>query len=368
MGLKVGLVARCLNTNHIRGMGRYVFELIRESQAHDDIEWCLFGDDTKTQMSIPAQARAHPDIFEFRGDRFHFWEQIGLPLRAIKRDVDLLHCTESTLPLWQPKPTVVTVHDTLMWGEPRKGLENTYLNRLLPAAMNKSAAIITISESSKNDILNKWPWLESKLSVIYHGIASEYFLPDNTGLPTSLKSYIGDTPYIVYLGGPIERKRFSWALNVFAHAKLKPLKLIACGFGADARRNAMHDLPAELQDSVHFAEFLSDSDLLALYKNAQAVLYPTLYEGFGFPAIEAQAAGVPVLFSALGSLAELIGPLSMVLPPYDLEAWSNALNESLSMGDERIEKAKAAKQWARRFSWKESAEKHLAVYRKVISN
>lgn len=366
MSFKIGLVARCLNTAHVRGMGRYLYELIRQSKHNADLGWYLFGDDSRQQMTVPPDAHTHVDVFEFKGDRFHLWEQIGLPLRTLKHKVDVLHCTESTLPLWQPKPTVVTVHDTLMWDEPLEGkIANTYFNRLLPAAMKKSAAVITISESSKNDILKKWPWLESKLTVIPHGIASEYFIEEQPDLPPSIRSKIGDTPYIIYLGGPMERKRFAWALEVFAHCKQKPLKLIACGFGATARSEAIHNLPAELRNDVYFAEFLSDADLLAVYKNAKAVLYPTLYEGFGFPAIEAQAAGVPVLFSALGSLAELIGPLAMVLPPYDLEAWTKALNDALTMNEERIERAKIAKKWAQQFSWKESAEKHLALYRRI---
>lgn len=369
MGLKVGLVARCLNTPHVRGMGRYLYELIRQSKHNRDLDWYLFGDDSRQQMTVPTDAHTHVDVFEFKGDRFHLWEQIGLPLRTLKHKVDVLHCTESTLPLWQPKPTVVTLHDTLMWDEPIDGkIANTYFNRLLPAAMKKSAAVITISESSKNDILKKWPWLESKLTVIPHGIAGEYFIDEQPELPPSIRSKIGDSPYIVYLGGPMERKRFSWALEVFAHCKQKPLKLIACGFGATARSEAIQNLPTELRDEVYFADFLSDADLLALYKNTKAVLYPTLYEGFGFPAIEAQAAGVPVLFSALGSLAELIGPLAMVVPPFDQDAWLYALNEALSMGEKRMEKVQSAKAWAQKFSWAESAEKHLNVYRKVAKS
>ncbi len=366
MGLRIGLVARCLNTTHIRGMGKYVFELIRQSQIHGDLDWCLFADDIREQMAIPQGAHAQADVFEFRGDRFHLWEQIGLPLRTFKRNIDLLHCTESTLPLWQPKPTVVTVHDTLMWDELNGGkLEKIYFNSLLPAAMDKCTAIITISESSKKDILNKWPWCESKLSVIPHGIASEYFSEAHLELPLRLQSQIGEAPYIVYLGGPSERKRFSWALNILAHCKHTPLKLIACGFGAEARHQACDNLPPELRNNVHFAEFLPDSDLLALYKNARAVLYPTLYEGFGFPAVEAQAAGIPVIFSALGSLAELIGPLAMVVPPFDLDAWLAALDEALAMGETRLQKARAAKAWAQKFTWSASFEQHLAVYVKA---
>lgn len=365
--MKIGLVARCLNTNHVRGMGKYVYEVIKQLDSYPYINWFLFANDKNKPMTIPSGENIQEDVFEFKGDRFQLWEQIGLPLRAIKHRVDVLHCTESTLPLWQPIPTVVTVHDTLMWEDiPDNCFARYYFNRLLPDALHKCTGIITISESSKRDILTKWPALESKLTVIPHGIDEEYFTDQYLDIPKTVKAYIGGSPYVVYLGGALERKRFSWALSVLANYNATPLKLVACGFGDEARRDAMQKLPSELRDRVHFAEFLSDADLLALYKNAQAVFYPTLYEGFGFPAVEAQAAGVPVFFSALGSLTELIGPLAMVLPPNDLNAWSNALSEVVSMDARtRRQKAQAAQIWAKKFAWSESAKKHLAVYQEA---
>ena len=127
----------------------------------------------------------------------------------------------------------------------------------------------------------------------------------------------------------------------------------------------MSGLPSELQARVHFANFLSDEELRALYRGSAAVLYPTLYEGFGFPAVEAQAAGVPAIFSALGSLRELIGPLAMVVPPHDIEAWLAALAQARALGEARAEKARAARAWARKFSWTENFDRHLAIYQKV---
>ena len=368
MALKVGLVARCLNTEHIRGMGKYVFEMLQQSSPQDGLEWHLFGDDLRYKMIAPEDKPLIVDIFAFRGDRFHLWEQVGLPLRTIKRAIDVLHCTEGTLPYWQPKPTVVTVHDTLSWDErAATPIEAAYYDTVLPAALKKCAAVITISESSKTDILARWPWLENKLTVIPHGIEDAYFMPDAGEIPEDLKAVIGSAPYLTYLGGPMERKRFKWALEVLAKTDHPSLKLIACGFGSNARRTAASNLPSSLQGRVHFANFLSDAELRALYRGAQAVLYPTLYEGFGFPAIEAQAAGVPVIFSPLGSLKELIGPLALIVPPDDLDAWGAAVARAMSMGPRRQDLARQAAAWAKKFSWKESFEKHLAVYRKAAT-
>lgn len=366
MQMKIGLVATCLNTQHVRGMGKYVFELLQQSVHETDLCWCAFANNPSIPLIVPEAAAVERDVFNFRGDRFHLWEQIGLPWHAVRRRVDLLHCTENSLPLWQPKPTIVTLHDTILWDEQNPSTNNVYLNRVLPAALKKCAAIVTISESSRHDILARWPSLEPKLTAIHHGIASEYFEDESIPLPVDLQALLAQSPYLVYLGGSMERKRFAWALEVIAHSRHPSLKLVACGFGAEARGQAQAKLPAELQERVFFANFLSDAELRALYRGATAVLYPTLYEGFGFPALEAQASGVPVLFSALGSLRELIGPLAVVLPPFELDAWLVAVTDALAMGEQRQEKALAAREWARQFTWAACFEKHLAVYRRVF--
>lgn len=367
--MRVGLVARCLNTHHIRGMGRYVFEMLKQSGEQPNLEWRVYGDDPGTPLHTPPGLRGQTDVFAFRGDRFHLWEQLGLPLHLRGGHVDVLHCTEGSLPWWQPVPTVVTLHDTLAWDEHEgDATSRVYYDKLLPAALARCAAVITISECSRRDIVAKWPMLESKLTVIPHGIGDEYFSDGPGALPGELQAAVGASPYIVYMGGPLARKRFDWAVQVLAACGRPDLHLVACGFGAPARATAQAALPQALRQRVHFTPFLSDAELLALYRNAGAVLYPTLYEGFGFPAIEAQAAGVPAIFSAVGSLAELVGPLAFVVEPQDLSAWVQALHQALAVsGPGRADRAAAARLWAQGYSWRSSFEKHLAVYRSTVA-
>ncbi|HYN77569.1 MAG TPA: glycosyltransferase family 1 protein, partial [Lamprocystis sp. (in: g-proteobacteria)] len=225
-----------------------------------------------------------------------------------------------------------------------------------------------ISESSRHDILKRWPALEHKLTVIPHGIGDEYFTAMEGALPTALSARLGASPYLVYLGGSLKRKRFDWALRVLAAADRSDLHLVACGFDQASRAQAARALPDLQRGRVHFAPFLSNTELFALYRGARAVLYPTLYEGFGFPAVEAQAAGTPVLFSALGSLAELTGPLAFLVDPYDIGAWTSALQDALALGERRADLARAALVWTQRFSWQQSVEQHLAVYRQAIGD
>lgn len=361
--MRVGIDARCLNTAHLRGMGKYVFELVGHASPLGNVQWHFWGDRPESFFHKPSSATGTVELFDFKGYRFHAWEQIGLPWHASRSGVQVLHCTATTLPYWQPVPTIVTIHDTLPWHQPvLSPYENWYFHCLMPAALKKCAAVITISESSCRDILALWPWLQPKLHVIPHGVSDVYLQAETNAMPRQLIETIGGQPYLLYIGGALERKRFSWTLDILEKIKAPELRLLACGFSPEERRKARDSLSPSLRGRVFFLEFVEEKDMAELYKQAVAVLYPTLYEGFGFPALEAQAVGTPVLFSALGSLKELIGPGAEVLPPYDLDAWVRSCHRLLAERGTTRMPNEAARRWAKEFSWERSALRHLELY------
>lgn len=367
MTLHVGMVARTLNVQHLRGTGRYVQELLRNTRASDDLHWTAFGHDPSQPFRMPTPFLGTTDVFDFKGDRFQLWEQLGLPLHARRAGVQLLHCAENTVPLWQPVPTVVTIHDTVLWEEKRPTrLEAHYLHDVQGMAYRRCAAVITISESSRRDIAARWPFLADRLTVIPHGIADEFFQPAAAPLPAALQAALGGAPYLLYLGGPQPRKRFGWALELLAKSGRTDLHLVACGFSAGTHQPLQ--VPPGLEGRVHLAPYVTDLELVTLYRQARAAVYPTLYEGFGFPAVEAQAAGTPILFSPVSSLADLVGPMAWPVASDDFEAWGAALAEVLALpAAARAERAENAMRWARRFSWRQSVEGHLDVYSEVLA-
>jgi alpha-1,3-rhamnosyl/mannosyltransferase len=143
------------------------------------------------------------------------------------------------------------------------------------------------------------------------------------------------------------------------------LQLVVLGVPEMGHAAARDALAPELRERVCFAPFLSQTLMPRLYQNAAALLYPTLYEGFGFPALEAQAVGTPVLMSALGSLAELVGPGAMVLEPEDRDGWIAAARMAVEARRDGASPNDAARRWARRFTWEASAAAHLALYRRA---
>jgi glycosyltransferase involved in cell wall biosynthesis len=361
--LHVGIDARTLNVRHMRGTGRYIYEILRHVRPEDGVRFTAFGHDPSLPVLVPPELQGVVEVFPFRGHRFQAWEQVGLPWRLRRSPLQVMHCADNTAPIWQPRPTVVTIHDTVPWAETAPdALTHHYLHHVQGVALRRCAAVITISESSRRDIVSRWPSLAGRLRVIPHGIADEFFAPRTDPLPQVLSDALGGAAFVLYVGGPQPRKRFAWAQELVARSGRPDLHLVAVGFASGTAQR--DQIPAELAGRVHFAPFVSEGELVALYRAAQAAIYPTLYEGFGFPAVEAQAAGTPVLLSPVSSLADLVGPLAWALPPQDQPAWQAALAEILALTPAaRAERAARALAWTRQFSWRKSVEAHLEVYR-----
>lgn len=359
--LRVGLVAQALNVHHLRGIGRYEQELLRHTEAGDGVAWTAYAQNAEVPMRLPEGYGGDRQCFDQRGDRFHLWEQWALPRRARHDGLQVLHCAENSAPWWQPVPTVITLHDTMPWTEQLDDAgERRYRHWVLPAAIARCDAVITISASSRADILQRWPELEPRLVVVHHGIADAFFAD---AVVTHTPPTPSSAPYLVYLGGPMERKRLSWALRLLESVPDTSMRLVVCGY------SPQHPpaIPESLRHRVEVASFLSDADLVQLLRGASATLYPTLYEGFGFPAVESQAAGTPVLFSPVSSLTELCGPLSWNPPVHDFDAWVLALRQAIALKpQEREQRRVQALAWAQRYSWRRSALAHQAVYRGVV--
>jgi glycosyltransferase involved in cell wall biosynthesis len=365
--LRIAVDARCLNCSHLRGMGRYVREVITRIRSNSRSEWHLFGDRPDLPFHLSELPGTRKDIFVLRGSRFRTWEQFALPWHAMQENVDVLHCPATAAPWWQPVPTIVTVHDTLAWAADDPDL-GAFTERLLPIIYRKAASIITISKSSRNDIIGKWPHLDSKLHVIPHGVDDIYLNAEPAGLTDGLRVIGVRQPYLLYLGGELLRKRAEWAVDVLAGLRDPHVSLVLCGLSAAAQARVRAAARPEIRGRLVFTPFIPDSDLVRLYQNAVCLLYPTLYEGFGFPALEAQAVGTPAVFSAVGSLAELQGPGAVVLPPHELPAWVDACMQLLAQRRQQSRPNEDARRWARQFSWDVSAARHLQLYQKAASN
>jgi glycosyltransferase involved in cell wall biosynthesis len=367
--LRVAVDARCLNVAHLRGMGKSLYEFISRTSTSGAVEWHLFGDRPDQPMHVPNES-CRVAVFQTRGYRFAAWEQYSLPAAASRLEADVLHSPATTAPWWQPVPTVVTVHDTIPWQSQDDPfwVPGVFRDRVLPAAYHRAKAVMTVSNTSRRDILARWPALKPKLHVISPGVDERYLeaMPDNQ--PIVLGDKMLSEPYLLYLGGSDPRKRLMWALQAWWTGAGSRAHMVVCGLEASAHAQVRSAVPREMQDRLILAPFVSEEDMPRLYMRAAAVLYPSLYEGFGMPVIEAQAVGTRVLFSDVGSLTELKGPGAVVLPVDDLQAWVRTIDlllqsRATSYGPDRIARA-----WARQYSWDAYTDRTLAVYHSVATH
>jgi glycosyltransferase involved in cell wall biosynthesis len=354
--LHVALDARSLNAEHLRGTGKSLHELVSRTSATGAIRWYLLSGHT------------------------HIWEQWSLPAAARRLGVDVLHAPSTTMPWWQPVPSVVTIHDTVRWQhEDPAWPSGFYLDRLLPSAYHRAAAIMTVSNTMRRDILARWPALKPKLHVVTPGVDERYLEAQPDRHPIAVADRIVKEPYLLYVGGSDPRQRLSWALQTWWSGADQSVSLVVCGVEAAAHDAVRRTVPRQFLDRLVLAPFIEEDAMPRLFMRAAAVLYPSLGHGFGLPIIEAQAVGTRVLFSDVGSLSELKGPGAVVLPVDDLQAWVRAADIMVqSARDDRGPRDadfaswgggrgpdRIARAWADQYSWDSYVKRTLAVYDSV---
>lgn len=287
----------------------------------------------------------------------------GLTLPATPGFV--LHYSADTGPLLPTRaPSVVTVHGVASrWITTARsaGQERIWRTRV-QRAIQSTDAVITVSESSADDIAEVFGVDPSRITTIHHGIDTEYF-SRRRGLTDRLK-HLQATPYVLYLGNIEPRKNLVELVRAFALSPLKELgvKLVIAGKPA---WNAAESMAAIQSAGVEQLGFVDDDERVALMQHATLFAFPSLYEGFGFPVLEALAAGTAVICSDRGSLKEVAGP-SLLLENTDAESIARGIAEALGSSQTLDRVRRAGPAWAGRFSWDASVEAHAEVYERVL--
>ena len=366
--LNVGVDARCLNARRPWGGGNYLTGIVSELARSGEVSWSFFSNRPDLPFHKPPGVEDRPVyLFDCPGHRFQIWEQVALPAQARYHRVDVLHCPFSSLPLWQPVPTVVTLHDTIEWDDDAlpRGL---YMDRLLPRAFARCAAVVTPSNHSREDILRRWPDISEKLFVVPHGIDQRFLDIAPAELTPDLAALGVREPYLVYCGGEMARKRLDWTIEIFEAIENSEPQLVICSLAAERHPDFAAKLRPATRERVRLLPYIPTDSMARLFQNAAAILYPTLYEGFGFPALEAQAVGTPVLLSPVSSLRELAGPGARLLDPDDRRSWIELSGRLAAQYREGRRPDINARNWARGFSWEEAARRHFQVYQTAAAD
>lgn len=365
------------------GIGRYTRELVQAVVAADRSHtYHFFSARPPPALPVPRplpsapNTRYHPAPLDARW-LYRLWYRLRLPLPVqwLTGPLDLFHSPDFVLPPVSGRtPTLLTVHDLSFVHYPQSFPPAlvTYLNRVVPRSIERASHVLADSTATRNDLVEMWRVPPGKVTVLYSGVG-EAFRPVRDGdklKATRLKYNLGRAPYLLSVGTLQPRKNYQMLIGAFQPVAARwPHNLVIAG----GKGWLYDDMVAEvarqgLEGRVHFTGFVADGDLPALYSGATLFLFPSLYEGFGLPLLEAMACGIPVLTSNASSLPEVAHKLAdgretaMTLPPAAAAAWTEAIDELIADPARRAQLAAAGLQQARRFTWQQAARDLLEIY------
>ena len=303
------------------------------------------------------------------------WMLLAFP-RALREDKIQIAHTQYNIPLLgAPCPVVTTVHDISFKLFPELFLpkDRWILNTLVPRSMTKAARVIAVSESTRRDILRSYKTIaKEKVSVVLEAADARFFVPplgqETARTAANRKLGLNDRPYLLSVGVLQPRKNLGLLLDAFALIKLgrnpPPHRLIIAGKRGwlDEFDAQLAAIPEQVRSEIIFAGYVADEDLPTLYGGADAFCYPSRYEGFGLPPLEAMACGCPVLCSRVSSLPEVVGDAGILLPADDSNAWAHALETLLAQPAVMTRWRMRGPERAREFSWERAARETLRVY------
>jgi glycosyltransferase involved in cell wall biosynthesis len=300
------------------------------------------------------------------------WEQVTLPYYSMNGRLDLFHYTDHSLSILQrTHPAIITVHDIAYVRFPKllNKSRQIYKKYILNMSIKRANVIVADSYSTKRDIINYFRIKEEKIKVVYPGVERR-FRPISNVKEYRLKNNL-PSKIILNVGTLEPRKNIITLIKAFKKLRergLRDYKLVIAGDKGWLYKQIFDEIKSsDLQKEVLFLGIIGDEDLPMLYNCADMFVYPSLYEGFGFPPLEAMACGIPVITSNTSSLPEVIGDAGIMVNPTDVNSLCERMYNLLKdkelwhyMSNKGLERSKL-------FSWKETAKKILEIYDEILS-
>ena len=368
--MRIGINGRFLVAKRT-GVQRAAYNLVKTLIEIDrDNEYVIFTG--KEQINAPEWN--YPNVTVV-GDhlrpnesfRNHVWEQIRLPKLAKQYAIDILHSPANVAPLFYKGRSIIHIHDLCFVVNPQwySFAFRTVYNLIIPMLARRATKVITNSNNSKNDLLQYFNLPAERVSLVYWAVDDTFSLPSaETGASVRIK----EDDFILYVGSLEPRKNIN--LLIESYEKLRhefpSIKTKLVLIGGESPLFASVQLKArQCRDDVIFKGFVSDAELGEYYRRARLVAYPSLYEGFGLPPLEAMASGAPVVTSSTSSIPEVVGHAAILVNPRDCDQLTRAMHRVLTNDQLRVSMIKAGSQQVLKFNWYRVARGVLAVYYEV---
>jgi glycosyltransferase involved in cell wall biosynthesis len=356
------------------GIGTYIRNLVHQLARIDrTTEYVLLcrPQDQADLADIAPNFRAVPES----APPYSVAEQIRIPMAVRREHADLFHAPHYVLPPLINCRSVVTIHDTihLMFPEYLPGrLAYAYARTSLWLATHRSNRILTVSETSKSDILRRFRVPADKITVVYNAIDERLSeAPPEEAFDRVRVRYQLRDPFALYVGNIKPHKNLERLIDAFDRLRREPgfdsLKLVIIGDEISkyqGLRRAVHQ--HKLHKHVRFFGFVAVDTLSVLYRLASVFVFPSLYEGFGLPPLEAMASGTPVVTSNVSSLPEVVGDAAILVDPYDPDSIAEGMKLALSDGGLREGLVARGLAKVREYSWERSAAQIREVYEEVM--
>ncbi|PKM87593.1 hypothetical protein CVU83_02830 [Candidatus Falkowbacteria bacterium HGW-Falkowbacteria-2] len=372
-----------------KGLGRYVQEIvdrvIRLQATHDsEIEFVIFlSPDNYESYNCPTA-----DVRKVLvPQRWYSWrEQVFFPIILRREKLDLIHFPHFNVPLLTPSPFVVTIHDLILTKFPSRRasmlppllywMKQAAYRLVVRTAVKRAKAIITVSEFTKKDIIDKFSASPEKIFITYEGVVDF-----NQAVSTEMSSrevldkYGITQPYLLYVGNAYPHKNLSRLISSYVDVRkaLPELSLVMVGKNdyfyqrvrAEAEQLGLYDA-TNGKGKIVFPGYVPDSLLGTLYRNALLYVFPSLYEGFGLPPLEAMSCSCPVASSNQASLPEILSDAAVYFDPYDVDNISMTLRNLAGDESRRAAMVLKGREHIKKFSWQRCAEQTLTIYLQIV--
>lgn len=363
--MRIGMEAERANLPNPTGVERYATKLIQGLAKIDhENEYVLYFRTTPTAWFYDL-----PKNFKLRVIPFpKFWTQIRISWEMLTHPVDVLMILASAMPIIHPKKTVVTVHDIAyeMFPKAFTPFMLKYLQWSTRFAVKHAAKVVSVSQSTKDDVVKIYKADPNKIQVIHLGFDQNFYGQQNytEAQPVLDKWGIVYQKYLLFLGTLQPRKNILLLIEAFELLRKKyhiEEKLVIVGSKGWLWEPIYKKIQSVTDGSIKYLEYLSDDELKTVIAGARLLTLPALYEGFGLPPLEAMASGVPVVVSNVSSLPEVVGDAGKLIDPNSVESIAAGLLEVLTDKNTRAQMIQKGLEQSKKFTWEECAKKTLAL-------